>query len=103
MDKKDKAKEFMPFDTLSGFSNELARRRENLKRREKQEPDEETAIRLSETLSALKKGDSVTLTVYKDGFYNEIAGKMNYIDFAVQKISVDGKTYYFKSITDIKN
>ena len=103
MDKKDKAKEFMPFDTLSGFSIELARRRENLKRQEKKEPDEETASRLNGVLAGLKKGDTVTLTVYKEGFYKEISGKIDYIDFAVQIISVNGKTYYFKSIEDIKN
>ena len=102
MDKKQKAKEFTPFDALKGFNEELKARRENLNKTERKEIDEETAKRLNEVICSLTKGDEVFFTIYKDGRYIETEGKVNYVDFAVKTIVLSGKNYNFNSLYDIR-
>ena len=75
MPSEKRAKQFIPFDALKGFSEAL-RAREVIKKERKQlSPDAEEE--LAATLTALKKGAFVTVIYYLDYDYTELSGEVS--------------------------
>ncbi len=70
-----RAKQFLPFDAVKGLRAALRLKEYEVESVEKGKVSETEAALISETLSALNKGDRVKVRYYEDGHYKEIEGK----------------------------
>ena len=79
MPREARAKQFSPFDSLRGFSEELRTEREERKLEERRNLSEEEAASLDEALSSLCKGARVSIIHFVEkaggnGVYEETEG-----------------------------
>jgi len=99
--KVDRAKQFLPFDALSGFRDYL-NKVEKIKN-EKKEFSDDMENYLNSQISNLKKGDSVIIKYYYDLEYLEISGIIKKIDNVEKCIYLLNSKIYFDDILDLKN
>ena len=93
----ERAKQFLPFDALSGLQQELRRR--EIQYVEKKELSEEKRDELEEKLRNLSVGEYVIVTYYNNGKYNRLRGRMIYLNplkriLNVSKIEIPLKDIY---------
>ena len=67
MNREDRAKQFLPFDTLKGLREELKKREEKHSRIEKPVLSETQQSEISERLKSLLPGDKIRLSYYAVG------------------------------------
>ena len=96
----DRAKQFAPFAALKGHEMELAKYQEIIEPRRYLAEDE--AIALSETLSYLKKGDSVKIVHYLDNIYQTTFGTIEKIYEFEREIQIKGRKIKFIDIYRIE-
>ena len=95
MPRKDRAKQFAPFDALKGLQDALRLKEYQHERVQKGEIQEEKANEISKVLINLEKGNKVRLTYFEDGHNKQQQGELKLIieEHAVQinkiKISID--------------
>ena len=70
----------MPFDALKGLQEELRRREKKVLREERRLLSEEEAEKLSSRLVRVKKGASVEVTFYENGYYRTLCGKVETVN-----------------------
>ncbi len=87
MDRANRAKQFMPFDALSGF-REALREKEKLKM-EKRELSEEEFMKLEHILERAKTNDNITVEFYKDEEYVRVKGIVKSIDMVHRVLKLD--------------
>ena len=102
MDRKDRAKQFLPFDAMKGLYEALRRQEELLEREEKIEPSEEDAAMISATLALLSRGEGVNVTFYCEGYYRTICGTVTTFDEIKRFIVVAGEKVAFDDIVAIE-
>ncbi len=93
----ERAKQFLPFNALSGLQQELRRR--EIQYVEKKELSEEKRDELEEKLRNLSVGEYVIVTYYNNGKYNRLRGRMIYLNplkrtLNVSKIEIPLKDIY---------
>lgn len=101
MPRSERAKQFMPFDTLKGLKNALRMKEYEHERVSKVELSEEKATEISKKLLNLNKNDIVTVKYYNDGHYKEITGKAKVL-IEQHCIEINYNKIDFDDIFDIK-
>ena len=89
MSRLNRAKQFAPFDALSGLSIALAEVRRRHNAVEKTEMGEEELKELNETFMKLKKHDLIKCVFYEDGEYLERSGELTGIYIEIRTIEID--------------
>lgn len=101
MDSKDfRAKQFMPFDALSGFYDLIDN--ENIEIKQKLILSDDSLERLNKKFQELKKGDNVLVKYYYDIDYIETTGIIKKIDTIYKNIYILNSVINIDDIIDIK-
>ena len=87
MNRVSRAKQFLPFDALKGFSEAL--REKEIEYEEKKELSEESLVELNDKFNQIEIGRSVRLRFYRNGKYVEAYGRVTNIDYIRKKIQID--------------
>ena len=87
MNRVSRAKQFLPFDALKGFSEAL--REKEIEYEEKKELSEESLVELNDKFNQIEIGRSVRLRFYRNGKYVEAFGRVTNIDYIRKKIQID--------------
>lgn len=96
----NRAKQFMPFDSLKGFY-ELIEKEEKLKDNKK-ELSEDTLSDINKTILSINKNDNVLIKHYHNENYIETIGKVRKIDEVNKVIYLDNTKIAFDDVIDIK-
>ena len=89
MSNLDRAKQFLPFDSLDGFQDFLKQKEKIIV--EKKELSEEVKEELSMKINSLEIGDEVKIVHYKNKQYKIDIGKFNQIN-RMQRFIIVGNT-----------
>lgn len=89
MSRVSRAKQFLPFDALAGFSEAL--REKECEYDNKKELTEESYEELEIQLNRLEKGSKVKIRYYKNKKYIEVIGIVTVIDYTKKKIQLNGE------------
>lgn len=84
MTRASRAKQFLPFDALSGFKEAL--KEKEIKKEAEIELSEDSLQELENKLNELEKGSIIKLTYYKNNRYIETIGIITKIDYLRKKI-----------------
>lgn len=87
MDRKDRAKQFMPFDALKGLKDALSEKENEYE--ERKELSEDKLKELENEFNKIDIGSKIKIKYYKNKQYVEIAGVVTKIDYIKKKIGVD--------------
>ena len=98
--KADRAKLFLPFDSLKGFQDALREKERVIVPKKTLSSDEEE--RLSHEILKINNSDMVKLIYYDTDHYLEIEGIVTKIDFTFRTITVVKQTIPFSDIIEIK-
>ena len=82
-----RAKQFLPFDALKGFSEAL--REKEIEYEEKRDLSEESLIELNDKFNQIEKDRYVKIKYYKNGRYIEAEGIITNIDYIKKKIQIN--------------
>ncbi len=91
--KVDRARQFLPFDALKGFSEALRKKEEIYT--DKIELSEEMQEKLSNDLLKIEKGKSITVIYYYNRQYVKLEGIVKKIDFNYRKIILENDLKIF--------
>lgn len=100
MDKSNRAKQFMPFDALTGF-REALREKERIKV-ERKELSEEKKEEIGYRLQQLKKMEVVTVEYYDRDEYVQMTGVVTKIDVNNKTLKIVETTVAFDNIYDLQ-
>lgn len=101
MERSERAKQFMPFDALTGLRKKLAAVEERRSRVEKAVLDEETTKAISDTLLKLSVGSAVEACIYKNGHYVTVIGEVTKISNAYKFLEINYNKIFFDDIYSI--
>lgn len=102
MNREDRAKQFAPFEALTGLRDALRRVELEQERVEKIEVSEYRAEQLSKTLNKIEKGKTVRATYYNEGFYIDVQGVVSSIDRTFKYIVIGEGKIYFDDLYELK-
>ena len=100
MSRIDRARQFMPFSPLDGYDGLINQNKKIFE--ERKELSDEQAEFLSRQITAVKKGDMITVKYYENGAYINFTGIVSNIDYTFRKITIIKTTIPFDDIFDIK-
>lgn len=100
MDKANRAKQFMPFDALTGL-REALREKEKL-REVRKDLSEEQRMELDYRLQTVNILDEISITYYDNETYKNIIGKVEKIDFINKYLIVEEINIRFENIYDLQ-
>lgn len=100
MSRKDRAKQFAPFDALKGLHEALKLKEYEHDRIVKGDIPQEQIETISKTLLDLDKNEVVEVEFYHDGYYTTITGKSR-VDIINQKLKVDNFEISFDDIVEL--
>ena len=92
----DRAKQFMPFDALSGL--QLALREKEKEYIDKKELSDEMSINISNKLQMLQQNDLVSIVYYKNRQYITIQGRVEKIDNVRKYLEVNDTKIFYTNI-----
>ena len=101
MSRKDRAKQFAPFDALKGLHDALKLKEYQHEKIAKGEMSEDDARVISDVLLSLEDDDTVSLTYYDDGYHKTYKGKI-ILDANERKIFLDKKEICLDSLIKIE-
>ena len=84
----NRAKIFSPFAALRGYEVEIASEGKVHLKGKKIELSEEEKELLGQTISLLRKGQSVKIKYFTDGYYEELPGKVDSVDAINKELKV---------------
>lgn len=100
MDRKDRAKQFMPFDALKGLKDALFEK--EIEYEERKELSEDKLRELENEFNKINVGSKTKIKYYKNKQYVEIAGVVTKIDYIKKKIGVDEELINLSDVLDIQ-
>lgn len=100
LSKIDRAKQFLPFDALSGFRQAISKIEEELDDRKELSEDLEKMLDLK--IRTLKRGDKIMVTYYEQNKYLEIIDSLIKVDKVLHSIKLKSKTIKLKDVIDVK-
>lgn len=101
MDTNDfRAKQFLPFDALKGFYEEVEK--ENKIKTEKKELSHDIFENLNHKILKIKKSDKVTIKYYDNFDYIETTGIIKKIDKVYKRIFISNSIIDIDDIIEIK-
>ena len=101
MQREERAKQFMPFAALKGYSEALRRKEKIVV--QKIEVSEEYAEALDRKLRQVKKNDIITVVYFCQGEYLEKTGMVSRINETSRLLKVVNTKIKFEDIYDIIN
>ena len=102
MPPSQRAKQFAPFDALSGLGAALERKRRELERTERPILPEERCADLNDALCALQADDRVSVRYYRRGAQHTIRGAVTHIDGTAHALIIDRTRIAFADLLDIQ-
>lgn len=95
----DRAKQFLPFDTLKGLKEELEKREKEALKCEKRELSEYETGQINEKL---KRANGVNLQVeyYKNGEYVKLKGIVK-VNYSLKYLSIADEKIFFDDISNL--
>ena len=96
----DRAHIFMPFAALRGYYD-LVREQERVPE-PKRLLTEEDALRLSQTLTLVRKGDMVRITYYDQGAYESAVARVSQVDLAYRCLHLDCGKVCLDDVADLE-
>lgn len=100
MPRKDRAKQFAPFDALKGLQEIMRLKEYEHERSVKGDIPEEKIEAISKTLIEIEKNDMVEIQYFCDGYYKTLIGKAR-VDIFEQKINVNNQIIMFDDIVEL--
>lgn len=101
MSQAERAKQFMPFAALKGFSEALQKKEKAFV--PQAELSEEYQEELNRRLQKIRKDDFISIVYYHNGEYLRISGAVSKIDKTIRMIKVVNTEIRFDDIYDIDN
>ena len=101
MSRRERAKQFAPFDALKGLQDALRFEEYKHERSEKGDISQEQIEAISTVIASIEKGDSVRVEFYFDG-YNQVLKGLAKVDVENKILSVEGKNVAFEDILEIE-
>lgn len=101
MPQGERAKQFMPFDTLKGLHNALRMKEYEHERVVKGQLSEEKSAEISKIILNLNKNDVIYVKFYENGHYLELQGTP-ILHIEERYLEINYKKIYFDDIYDIK-
>lgn len=98
----DRAKQFLPFDALNGFREELKKREAKLKKVEKIEFCDESLNNLQKKFDRVSVGKKVTGIYFKNGKYLKFKGTVSKINYTKKAIYFGEEEMFLEDIAEIK-
>lgn len=102
MNREDRAKQFAPFDALTGLREALKKKEREHELQPKKELSEEETAAINEVMNALGKGDVVRVTRFLNGRYIVIEDALASIDAASRRLTVGKTAIPFSEITALE-
>lgn len=96
----ERAKQFMPFDALKGLKEALRLKEYKHEKIQMGDLPEEEIEEISKILSSLKKGDSVNVSIFDDGYIKNISGIIK-LDLEKKSFSIENQTYLLEQLIKI--
>ena len=87
MNRRDRAKQFAPFDALKGLREALRLKEYKHERLTKSDINEETVNKISENIKKLEKKTIVRAKYYDDGYYKNYEGTIK-VDVINQEVKM---------------
>jgi len=100
MDRKSRAKQFMPFDALKGFKEAVAEKERIIV--PKRDLSEERQEELDWKLRQIQKEDVITVEYFQDREYVQVTGMVIRIDDASRILQIANMRIAFADISDLK-
>lgn len=100
MERADRAKQFMPFDALTGFRDALAQKERIIVPRS--ELSEEQKEELDRKFWQIRKRDIITVEFFQNGEYIQVTGMVSRIDESSRVLKVVNTAIAFDDISDLK-
>lgn len=98
MTRRERAKQFLPFDSLKGLQEALRDREERHARVERHGLGEEEQEALNRALLSLSKGCRVRVSCHCDFHDTELKGRVTEIEYAKKYLCLDGKKLLFEDL-----
>lgn len=102
MNREDRAKQFAPFDALTGLREALKRKESEHERQAKKELSEDEIAKINDVMTSLEKGDVVRLTRYYNGRYIVIEDALIGIDAVSHKLLLKNVCIPFSDIMSME-
>ena len=102
MPPSQRAKQFAPFDALSGLGAALERKRREMERTERPILPEERCEALNDALCALQPDDRVAVRYYRRGAQRQIQGFVTAVDAVTHTLTVGDTRIAFADLLDIQ-
>ncbi|MCH5157962.1 MAG: YolD-like family protein [Clostridiales bacterium] len=102
MSREDRAKQFAPFEALTGLRKALRQKEIEHERTEKIELSEARAAKLDRMLKKLERGTFVRVTYYNAGYYIDVEGEVSSVDKVCGCIKIGNGKIFFDDLYDIK-
>ncbi len=102
MKREERAKQFAPFDALTGLHKAMREVELRHERIEKKELSEDRAQYMSAALNKLERGMAVKITYYCGGMYVDVEGRADGVDKTYRYVTIGGGKIYFDDMYDIK-
>ena len=99
MDLKDRAKQFLPFDSLKGFMEKIKLKEYEHERLKKGDLSIDKINEISINLSNTEKNNLIYIKYFNDGYYIELKGNVK-IDYIDKIIKINNKIINFDDIFD---
>ncbi len=96
----DRAKMFMPFNSLKGYYDMILEKK--CQKTPRRELSEDAAAALSDKLNILKKGDVITAEYYETDHYEKLTGIVSEVDKVFRTLMIIRKRIPFDDLTDIE-
>lgn len=100
MTRIERAKQFMPFNALRGYYDQI--RKEEFIKDERRDLTEEQIEYLGETVLTLKKGDIIKATYFVGDGYKTTTGAVSKIDLTLKYLVLIKEKILFGDIFDIE-
>lgn len=101
MNRSDRAKQFMPFDALTGLRAALKRKEAEHEALPRPDHGEETAEKINAVLNAVNRGDRVRVVSYVSGAAVETVGEVEATDTVSKRLKLKNLSVAFADIYDI--
>lgn len=100
MDRSNRAKQFMPFDALTGFREALREKERILV--EQKELSEERKAQLDAGLRQIHKGSMVTVEYFEAGEYVQLTGLVSAMDLYGRTLTIVNQRIDFDTIVELQ-
>ena len=102
MNREDRAKQFAPFESLTGLRAALRQKELEHERTEKIELSESRANKIDRALKKLERGTLVRVTYFSGGYYVDVEGAVASVDRVYGCIKIGNGKIFFDDLYDLK-